>query len=432
MTQDIRIRGAREHNLKNVDLTIPRDRLVVLTGLSGSGKSSLAFDTIYAEGQRRYVESLSSYARQFLGQMEKPDVDSIEGLSPAISIDQKTTSRNPRSTVGTVTEIYDYLRLLYARVGIPHCPICGKAIERQTVDQIVDRIFQYPDGSRLVLMAPVVRGRKGEFGKLFEDLRKSGYVRVRVDDVMYEMEEDIPLEKNRKHTIEVVIDRLILRPDIRTRLSDSAETAMSLSDGLLLAHLSIPSEQGYTEEEHLFSQRFSCPDCGVSLGEIAPRMFSFNNPYGACPECTGLGSMMHIDPELIVHDDSKSINEGVIRVGGWNFDDRTSWARAYAEAMAIHYDFSLDTPFRDLPRKIRDMFLLGNDGEVLTLDTTNSKFNHGSTYKSSFEGVVPSLERRHSETGSDDMKEYYEQYMSVSVCPVCHGARLKPESLSVT
>ena len=432
MTQDIRIRGAREHNLKNIDLTIPRDKFVVLTGLSGSGKSSLAFDTIYAEGQRRYVESLSSYARQFLGQMEKPDVDSIEGLSPAISIDQKTTSRNPRSTVGTVTEIYDYLRLLYARVGIPHCPSCGKPIERQTVDQIVDRIFQYPDGIRLVLMAPVVRGRKGEFGKLFEDLRKSGYVRVRVDGSMYELDEELVLEKNHKHTIEVVIDRLILRPDIRGRLSDSAETAMSLSDGLLLAHLSIPAEQGYTEEEHLFSQRFSCPDCGVSLGEIEPRMFSFNNPYGACPECTGLGSMMHIDPELIVQDDSLSINEGVIRVGGWNFDDRSSWARAYAEAMARRYDFSLDTPYRDLPRKIRNMFLMGNNGEVLTLDTSNSKYTHGGSYSSSFEGVVPSLERRYAETGSDDMKQYYEQYMSVNVCPACHGARLKPESLSVT
>lgn len=432
MVHDIRIRGAREHNLKNIDLAIPRDRLVVLTGLSGSGKSSLAFDTIYAEGQRRYVESLSSYARQFLGQMEKPDVDAIDGLSPAISIDQKTTSRNPRSTVGTVTEIYDYLRLLYARVGVPHCPSCGKRIERQTVDQIVDQIMQYPTGSRLILLAPVVRGRKGEFGKLFDDLRKAGYVRIRIDGSMYELEEPITLEKNRKHSIEVVIDRLILRADIRGRLSDSAETAMSLSDGLLLAHLSVPAAEGYAEEEHLFSQRFSCPDCGVSLGEIAPRMFSFNNPFGACPECAGLGHMMHMDPDLIVQDDSLSINQGVIRVGGWNFDDRTSWARAYAEAMAEHYNFSLDTPFREYPKKIQRMFLMGNGGEVLTLDTTNSKFSHGETYRNSFEGVVPSLERRYSETDSDDMKEYYEQFMSVRVCPSCRGARLKPESLAVT
>ncbi len=468
MQSAIRVQGAREHNLKNISIEIPRDQLVVLTGLSGSGKSSLAFDTIYAEGQRRYVESLSSYARQFLGQMEKPDVDHIEGLSPAISIDQKTTSKNPRSTVGTVTEIYDYLRLLFARVGTPHCPSCGRVIERQSVDQIIETIDRYPEGTRLVLLAPVVRGRKGEYAKLFDDFRKAGYVRVRVDGQIYELEEDIPLEKNRKHTIEVVVDRLVLRPGIRSRLNDSIETALHLSEGLLQVQFQLPATLHTTAAatdlpagtmtgsaadlsagtpamtpagtmagtpaempgEQLFSQHFSCPDCNVSLEEIAPRLFSFNNPYGACPQCTGLGQMSKIDPELVVYDRRLSMNDGAIRAGGWNFADRNSWARAFIEALAVRYQFSLDTPFNDLPAEIQQMILFGNGGEVLAIDTTNSKYNHG-VYRSDWIGVVNSLEKRFRETSSDDMKAYYEQYMSVTPCPVCQGARLKPASLAV-
>ena len=431
MQPSIRIQGAREHNLKNISLEIPRDKLVVLTGLSGSGKSSLAFDTIYAEGQRRYVESLSSYARQFLGQMEKPDIDHIEGLSPAISIDQKTTSKNPRSTVGTVTEIYDYLRLLYARIGTPHCPQCGKVIERQTVDQMIDNIERYPEGTRLVMMAPVIRGRKGEYAKLFEDFRKSGYARVRVDGQLYELEEEIPLEKNRKHTIEVVIDRLVMRPELRRRLADSTEAALALADGLMLVQAQVPAEDSYLDEEIMFSQNFACHDCNISLEEITPRMFSFNNPYGACPECTGLGRMSHIDPELVIFDRHLSLNDGAIRAGGWNFGDRGSWARAFIEALVKRYHFSLDTPFEDLTPEVRKLILFGNGGEVLSIDTTNSKFSHGSTYRSDWIGVVPSLEKRYRETSSDDMKSYYEQYMSDTPCPVCNGARLKPESLAV-
>ncbi len=432
MQPSIQIKGAREHNLKNISLDIPRDKLVVLTGLSGSGKSSLAFDTIYAEGQRRYVESLSSYARQFLGQMEKPDVDHIDGLSPAISIDQKTTSKNPRSTVGTVTEIYDYLRLLYARVGTPHCPQCGKVIERQTVDQMVDSLEKYPEGTRLILMSPVVRGRKGEFAKLFDDFRRSGYARVRVDGQLYELDEEIPLEKNRKHTIEVVIDRLIMRPGLRRRLTDSAEAALHLADGLMLLQAQVPAEDNYQDEEIMFSQNFACHDCNISLEEITPRMFSFNNPYGACPECTGLGQMSHIDPELVIFDQKLSLNDGAIRAGGWNFADRGSWARAFIEALSRQYRFSLDTPWAELPPNIQKIILFGNHGEVLNIDTTNSKFSHGSTYHSDWIGVVTSLEKRYAETSSDDMKNYYEQYMSVTPCPVCHGARLKPESLAVS
>lgn len=426
----IRIQGAREHNLKNISLDIPRDRLVVLTGLSGSGKSSLAFDTIYAEGQRRYVESLSSYARQFLGQLEKPDVDHIEGLSPAISIDQKTTSRNPRSTVGTVTEIYDYLRLLYARAGTPHCPSCGRVIDRQTVDQIIDSLEMYPEGTRLIIMAPVVRGRKGEFGKLFEDFRKAGYVRVRVDSELYELDEEIVLEKNRKHTIEVVIDRLILREGLRRRMTDSAETALHLGDGLLLVSVQKPQEEAISEER-MFSEHFACHDCNISLEELTPRMFSFNNPYGACPHCSGLGQLSYIDPELVVYDSGLSLNDGAIRTGGWNFADRGSWARAFIEALAQRYRFSLDQPFRELPERIRAIILNGNGGEILSVDTTNSKYSHGSTYRSDWIGVVPSMEKRYRETSSDDMKEYYEQFMSINPCPQCHGARLKPESLAV-
>jgi excinuclease ABC subunit A len=431
MQPSIRIKGAREHNLKNIDLEIPRDKLVVLTGLSGSGKSSLAFDTIYAEGQRRYVESLSSYARQFLGQIEKPDVDHIEGLSPAISIDQKTTSKNPRSTVGTVTEIYDYLRLLYARAGTPHCPQCGKIIERQSVDQMVDNLEKYPEGCRLILMSPAVRGRKGEFGKLFDDLRKAGYARVRVDGQMTELDEEISLEKNRKHTVDVVIDRLVMRPGLRYRLTDSAEAALRLSEGLLLVQVQVPSEDGYTDEEIMFSENFACHDCNISLQEITPRMFSFNNPYGACPQCTGLGQMSHIDPELVIFDCKLSINDGAIRAGGWNFSDRGSWARAFAEALASQYHFSLNTPWQDLPQPVQKIILFGNQGELLSVDTSNSKYSRGSTYHTDWIGVVPSLEKRYSETGSDDMKIYYEQFMSITPCPVCHGARLKPESLAV-
>jgi excinuclease ABC subunit A len=437
MDQFIHIRGAREHNLKNIDVDIPRDKLVVLTGISGSGKSSLAFDTIYAEGQRRYVESLSSYARQFLGQMEKPDVDQIDGLSPAISIDQKTTSKNPRSTVGTVTEIYDYLRLLYARVGVPHCPSCGKVISSQSIDQILDTLLSMGEGTRIILMAPVIRGRKGEYQKIFEDFRKAGYARVRVDGDMFELEDEISLEKNQKHTIDVVIDRLVIRDGIRTRLNDSTETALKLADGLVTTLVQIPEgeneygEISYREEEHLFSQRFSCPDCGISFEEISPRMFSFNNPYGACPACSGIGYHSFIDPELCVSDARLSLNDGAIRVGGWNFDDPSSWGRAFIIALSKRYGFSLDTPWNQLDEKIRKIVMTGNDGEKLKVDTTNSKYSRGASYQSAWEGIVPSLERRFRETGSDDMKEYYQQYMSFRPCPDCAGARLKKESLSV-
>jgi len=464
MQSSIKIKGAREHNLKNISLEIPRDKLVVLTGLSGSGKSSLAFDTIYAEGQRRYVESLSAYARQFLGQMEKPDVDHIEGLSPAISIDQKTTSKNPRSTVGTVTEIYDYLRLLYARVGTPHCPQCGRVIERQSVDQILDAVEKYPEETRLQIMAPVVRGRKGEFAKLFDDFRKNGYVRARVDGSIYELDEDIVLEKNKKHSIDVIIDRLILRPGIRSRLTDSVESALKLANGLVTVRVNgqggrtqapatdsatnttegvtqpqalqpqpqtQPQVQPPIDEEILFSQNFACPECNISLEEITPRMFSFNNPYGACPRCTGLGFNSKIDPELVVYDSHLSLNEGAIRAGGWNFADRDSWARSFAMALAQRYGFSMDTPFRELPERARNIILFGNNGERLSIDTSNSKFTRSDDYTSDWIGVVNSLEKRYRETTSDDMKAYYEQYMSVTPCPVCNGARLKPESLAV-
>ncbi|MDD3866665.1 MAG: excinuclease ABC subunit UvrA [Eubacteriales bacterium] len=431
MQSAIHIQGARVHNLKNINLDIPRDRLVVLTGLSGSGKSSLAFDTIYAEGQRRYVESLSSYARQFLGQMEKPDVDHIDGLSPAIAIDQKTTSRNPRSTVGTVTEIYDYLRLLYARVGTPHCPQCGRLIDRQTVDQIIDHLEGYPEGTRLIIMSPAVRGRKGEFQKLLDDFRKAGYVRVRIDGEYRELEDDITLERNIRHSIEVVVDRLIMRPDLRRRLTDSTEAALKLSDGLLLVEIRQPDQEPEEAIERVFSQNFACHHCNISLQEITPRMFSFNNPYGACPECTGLGQMTHIDPELVIHDPKLSLNEGAIRAGGWNFADRGSWARSFIDALSARYRFDLDTPFEKLPQRIRDLIMFGNQGEILNVDTSNSKYNRGSIYRSDWIGVVPSLEKRYRETSSDGMKEYYEQFMSETPCPVCHGARLKPESLAV-
>ncbi len=420
---EIVIKGAREHNLKNVNLVIPRNKLIVMTGLSGSGKSSLAFDTIYAEGQRRYVESLSSYARQFLGQMEKPDVDYIEGLSPAISIDQKTTSKNPRSTVGTVTEIYDYLRLMYARIGVPHCPKCGKPISQQTVDQIVDQILALPERTKLMVLAPVVRGRKGEFVKMLEDLSKQGYVRARIDGAMYEMSELSALEKNRKHTVEVVIDRLIVRPDIQQRLTDSIETAMHLAGGLVIASV-------VDGEDMLFSQNYACPDCGVSVGELTPRMFSFNNPYGACPTCTGLGVLMKMDPAIVLPDRSKSLNEGAIQVSGWNITDHDSMARMYLVALSEHYGFSLDTPVEDLPEDVVNILLFGTKGEKIRIQYARAD-GQGS-FSAPFEGIIASLERRYRETTSDAMKSVYEGYMSQVPCPDCGGRRLKREALAVT
>ena len=421
------IRGAREHNLKNVDLEIPRDKLIVFTGLSGSGKSSLAFDTIYAEGQRRYVESLSSYARQFLGQMDKPDVDLIEGLSPAISIDQKTTSKNPRSTVGTVTEIYDYLRLLYARIGIPHCPICGREIRQQTVDQIVDQVMALPEGTRIQVLAPIVRGRKGEHVKEFENARKSGYVRARVDGILYDLSEKIPLEKNKKHTIEIIVDRLVIHEDIRGRLADSIETATTLSGGVLTVNVVEREGDG---RNMTFSQNYSCPEHGVSIDELTPRMFSFNNPYGACPKCTGLGSYMSIDPDLIIANRNLSIREGAIRASGWSYIDGGTIAQMYYEGLAAHYHFSLDTPINQLPKKILDILLYGSKGEKIEM-VRKKEYGSG-TYATEFEGVVNNLQRRYKETNSDWMREELESYMSQVPCPDCHGERLKPESLAVT
>ena len=423
MQSKLTVKGAREHNLKNVDIEIPRDKLVVFTGLSGSGKSSLAFDTIYAEGQRRYVESLSSYARQFLGQMEKPDVDYIEGLSPAISIDQKTTSKNPRSTVGTVTEIYDYLRLLYARIGIPHCPICGREIKQQTVDQIVDRVMSLEEGTRIQVLAPVVRGRKGEHAKEFEAARKSGYVRVRVDGNVYDLSETIPMEKNKKHTIEVVVDRLVVRADMRGRLADSVETATGLTGGLVTIDV-------VGGEELPFSQNYACPEHGVSIEELSPRMFSFNNPFGACPKCTGLGVFMSMDPDRILPDRKLSIRQGAIRASGWSYADGGTIAQMYYEGLAAHYGFSLDTPVQDLPKKAVDVILYGTNGEKIKM---TRKMEYGSgEYFTDFEGVLNNLQRRYRETSSEWMREELEEYMSEIPCPECHGHRLKPESLAVT
>ena len=437
----IRIHGARENNLKNIDLDIPRDQLVVLTGLSGSGKSSIAFDTIYAEGQRRYVESLSSYARMFLGQMEKPDVDSIEGLSPAISIDQKTTSHNPRSTVGTVTEIYDYLRLLYARVGQPVCWKCGKPITSQSIDQIVDKLKLYPEGTRLIVMAPTVRGKKGEYGKLLEDYRKSGYVRARIDGSMYDLGEEldfVKLDKNMKHNIEVVVDRLVLRESNTTRLYDSCETALKLSDGLLVVEAQVlmnedeaTGEKTYEVSEELFSQNLSCPDCGISYGEITPRSFSFNNAYGACPECSGIGSLIHVDPDLCINDPNLSLNEGAITAGGWNFNDTKSWGRGFIVALSEKYKFSLDTPYNKLPKKIKDIIMYGNGGEKMKIDTTNSTYRRDGDYYAAWEGLTHSIMRRYKEAYGEDARASYEQYMSVDECPLCKGARLRKESLSI-
>lgn len=423
MKDKIVIKGARAHNLKNVDLTIPRDQLVVFTGVSGSGKSSLAFDTIYAEGQRRYVESLSSYARQFLGQMEKPDVDLIEGLSPAISIDQKTTSHNPRSTVGTVTEIYDYLRLLYARIGIPHCPKCGKEIKKQTIDQIVDRIMELPERTKLQLLAPVVRGRKGEHVKLLEDAKKSGYVRVRVDGILYDLSEKIELEKNKKHSIEIVVDRLMVKEGMQMRLTESIETASALSGGLLIVDVN----QG--EDELLFSQSFSCPDCGVDLMEIEPRMFSFNNPSGACPTCTGLGMQMKFDEQLIVPNEELSIMQGAITAPGYNsVNAKGSMSKVLFDALAAKYGFSLETPFKDLPRKIKDIIFYGTKEK---LRITYSNVRGTGTYDYDFEGVINTLQRRYNET-SEAMRAEFEEYMTNIECPDCHGKRLRPEVLAIT
>ena len=424
MQDHIYIKGARENNLKNIDVTIPRDKLVVLTGLSGSGKSSLAFDTIYAEGQRRYVESLSSYARMFLGQMDKPDVDYIDGLSPAISIDQKTTSKNPRSTVGTVTEIYDYLRLLWARIGTPHCPKCGKEIRQQTIDQIIDQILALPEGTRIQVLAPVVRGRKGEHAKVLEDARHSGYVRVRADGSLYDLSEDIPLEKNKKHHIEIVVDRLIVRPDLGQRLTDSVETASHLSGGIVIVNLL------REEQDLIFSQNYACDDCGISIEELTPRMFSFNNPYGACPTCTGLGMQLKADPALIIPDDSLSILDGAITASGWNSIRSDGISRMYFEALSKKYQFSLRTPVRELPESVRQIILYGTGGEKLELHYDQPR-GKGVLYQP-FEGVANNLERRYQETQSDASKREIEEFMSQCPCPACQGRRLKPEALAVT
>ena len=421
----IRIRGAAENNLKHINLDIPRDELVVLTGLSGSGKSSLAFDTIYAEGQRRYMESLSSYARQFLGQMEKPNVESIEGLPPAISIDQKSTNRNPRSTVGTVTEIYDYFRLLYARVGIPHCPKCGRVISRQTVDQMVDLIMSMPERSRIQLLAPVVRGRKGRHEKVLEQAKRSGYVRVLIDGSQYELSEEIRLDKNLKHNIAVIVDRLIIKPGIEKRLTDSIENVLQLSGGLLEV------EDMKDQSVHTFSQSFSCPDCGISIDEIEPRSFSFNNPFGACPECTGLGYRMEFAEELMIPDPSRSIDDGAIAVPGWQSStQKGSFTRCMLEALAEEYDFRLDVPFQSYPKKIHDILIYGTGGHSVQVHYKGQRGE--GVYDVAFEGLIKNVERRYRETGSESSRQEYENFMRITPCPVCHGQRLKASSLAVT
>ena len=424
MQNSIFIKGARENNLKNIDLEIPRDKLVVITGLSGSGKSSLAFDTIYAEGQRRYVESLSSYARMFLGQMDKPDVDYIDGLSPAISIDQKTTSRNPRSTVGTVTEIYDYLRLLWARVGVPHCPQCGREIRQQSIDQIVDRILELPEGSRIQLLSPVIRGRKGEHAKVFEDAKKSGYVRARVDGILYDLSEEIKLEKNKKHDIEIVVDRLVVKEGITRRLTDSAETALALSGGLLFVDLAGQDQQ------LSFSQNYACEHCGISVEELTPRLFSFNNPAGACPTCTGLGMQMLVDPELIMPNPNLSIMDGAITASGWGNVRGDSISKMYFDALAKRYHFKLSEPVKNLSREAMNAILYGTRGEPLLLHYEKSE-GYG-TIKREFEGIIPNLERRYKETQSPAMRSDIEECMSETPCPACGGRRLKPSALAVT
>ena len=425
MQENIVIRGARQNNLKNIDLTLPRNKLIVFTGLSGCGKSSLAFDTLYAEGQRRYVESLSSYARQFLGQMEKPDVDSIDGLSPAISIDQKTTSKNPRSTVGTVTEIHDYLRLLYARVGVAHCPKCGREISKQTVDQMVDQMLAMPERTRVQLLAPVIRGKKGEHVKVLESISKQGFVRVRIDGEVYDVAEAPALSKQKKHTIEVVVDRLILRPDIKGRLTDSLETALSLSGGIVIADV------GPGEQELLFSQNLACPECGISIEELAPRSFSFNSPFGACSTCAGLGVQMKIDPDLIVPDWTKSINENPFNVMGWTSSEPGTQSHMFFCALSEKYGFSLDTPLCDLPKEALDVILYGSRGEALKIEYTRPNGDRH-TFSAPFEGVIPTTERRAAGTTSDSAKAYYEGLMSQTPCPDCCGKRLRPEILAVT
>ena len=420
----IKIRGANEHNLKCIDVDIPRDEFVVLTGLSGSGKSSLAFDTIYAEGQRRYMESLSSYARQFLGQMEKPDVESIEGLPPAISIDQKSTNRNPRSTVGTVTEIYDYFRLLYARIGIPHCPKCGRAIEKQTIDQMVDAVMKLPERTRIQILAPVVRGRKGEHQKLFEKAKKSGYVRVIVDGNMYELSEEIPMDKNIKHNIDIVVDRLVVKPGIEKRLTDSLENVFELTEGNAIVDV-------VDGEPMNFSQNFACPDCGISVDEVEPRSFSFNNPFGACPVCYGLGYKMEFDENLMIPDKTLSISEGAIQVMGWqSCTDPSSYTYATLKALSEGYGFSLDTPYKDLPKEIRHMLIHGGDGRILKVHYKGQRGD--GVYDLNWEGLIKNVERRYRETGSDTMKQEYEQFMRITPCAACHGQRLKQSSLAVT
>ncbi len=424
MLDHIFIKGARVNNLKNIDVEIPRDKLVVLTGLSGSGKSSLAFETIYAEGQRRYVESLSSYARMFLGQMEKPDVDYIDGLSPAISIDQKTTSKNPRSTVGTVTEIYDYLRLLWARVGVPHCPKCGKEIRQQTIDQIIDQVMALPEATRIQILAPVVRGKKGEHQKIFDDARKSGYVRVRADGSLYDLSEEIKLDKNKKHNVEVVVDRLVIREDISRRLTDSVETASGLSGGLVI--INVLGE----EQDILFSQNYACEDCGVSIEELTPRMFSFNNPFGACPVCTGLGAQLKIDPDLILPNKELSILEGAITASGWNNIRGDGISRMYFDALSKQYKFSLNTPVKDLSAQVLDIILYGTKGEKLILHYDQPRGQ--GTLHQPFEGIINNLERRYRETQSDSTKRELEECMAEQPCPACGGQRLRPESLAVT
>jgi len=422
--QYIRIRGANENNLKNIDVDIPRNELVILTGLSGSGKSSLAFDTIYAEGQRRYMESLSSYARQFLGQMEKPDVESIEGLSPAISIDQKSTNHNPRSTVGTVTEIYDYFRLLYARVGIPHCPKCGREIAKQTVDQMVDQIMALPERTKIQLLAPVVRGRKGTHTKLLDRAKKSGYVRVRVDGNLYELSEEITLDKNIKHNIEIIVDRLVVKPGIEKRLTDSVENVLHLAEGLLIVDV-------IGEESMNFSQSFSCPDCGISIEEIEPRSFSFNNPFGACPECFGLGYKMEFSEELMIPDPSLSINEGAITVPGWqSCADKTSFTNAILQALCREYDFDLDTPFQDYPKKVHDVLIYGTNGKEVKVYYKGQRGE--GVYDVAFDGLIKNVERRYRETGSETMKAEYETFMNITPCSACGGQRLKASALAVT
>lgn len=420
---EIVIKGAKEHNLKNIDITIPRDKLVVMTGLSGSGKSSLAFDTIYADGQRRYVESLSSYARMFLGQMDKPDVESIEGLSPAISIDQKTTSKNPRSTVGTVTEIYDYLRLLYARIGVPHCPVCGREIKQQTIDQIVDQIMSLEEGTKIQLLAPIVRGRKGTHVKELEQARKSGYVRARVDGITYDLSEEINIEKNKKHTIEIVVDRLVIKDSIKSRLTDSIETVSSLTGGLVNVDV-------IGGEDMMFSQNYACPEHGVSIEELTPRMFSFNNPYGACEKCTGLGVFKKVDPDMVIPNKELSIMQGAIKASGWNSLDEGSIAMMYFKAISKTYGIPLDVPVKDLDQDAVDIFLYGTQGQKLKL-SRGSKF-YKAEYEAEFEGVIPNLERRYKESNSDWSKADIEASMSDENCPSCHGKRLKKESLSVT